>query len=209
MINFINRFGEYFYRIFEEIGKFNIFLLSVLKNIFLPPYRIDQWFLQSEFIGVKSWAIVSFTGFFTGMVIALQSSYALSLFGAQYLIGPSTILTITRELGPVLTALMVAGRSGSAMATEIGTMKVTEQVDALFAMSVDPVNFLIVPRVIATSLFLPLLTVLFDAVGMFGAFLISTARGTVTSATFIDNILLRDYGTDFRGGLIKAFFSEV
>ena len=206
MTNIINSFGEYFYIFFEEIGKFTIFLLKVLKNIFIPPYRIEQWLNQSEFIGVNSWALVSFTGFFTGMVIAMQSAAALEMFGAQYLISPSIVLTLTRELGPVLTALMVAGRSGSAMATELGTMKVTEQIDALSAMSINPINFLIVPRVVATALFLPLLTVLFDAVGMLGAYLITTARGTVTSSTFIQNIFLRNYGTDFRGGLIKAFF---
>jgi len=206
MTNIINNFGEYIYNITEEFGKFTLFLIQVIKNIFIPPYRIEQLILQGEFIGVNSWGIVTFTGFFTGMVIALQSSYALDMFGAQYLVGPSTILTLTREMGPVLTALMVAGRAGSAMATEIGTMKVTEQIDALFTMSIDPINFLIVPRVVATALLLPLLTFLFDAVGMFGAHLISVARGTVTGTTFWEQIFLRDYGTDLNGGLIKAIF---
>ncbi len=202
----INNIGLFFYKIISDVGRFMLFQWKVIKNIFSPPFRFREFLFQLEFIGVKSWGIVSLTGLFAGMVIALETSYALSLFSAEYLIGPSTLLALFRELGPVLTALMVTGRAGSAMATELGSMKVTEQVDALFVMAVDPVQYLVVPRVLATIVMMPLLAFLFDFLGAWGAFLISVYSGTVTPHTFYTQVLAHVDNLDLYGGLIKALF---
>ncbi len=206
VFSIINKIGEFFYFIISEVGDFTIFQFEIIKETFMPPFRWKELLFQLEFIGVKSWGIVSLTGLFAGMVIALESSYALGLFNAQYLIGPSTALSLFRELGPVFTALMVTGRAGSAMATELGSMKVTEQIDALFVMAVDPVQFLVVPRVIATIVMMPLLVALFNFLGMIGAFLISVYSGAVTPHVFIDEVVTKVHNHDLYGGLIKAFF---
>ncbi len=202
----INRLGLFFYRFIEDIGDFMLFQWRILKSFFTPPFRYRELLFQLEFIGVKSWGIVSLTGLFAGMVIALETSYALNLFSAQYLIGPSTLLALFRELGPVLTALMVTGRAGSAMATELGSMKVTEQVDALFVMAVDPMQYLVVPRVLATIIMMPLLAFLFDFLGSIGAFMISVYSGTVTPHTFYTQVISHVDNLDLYGGLIKALF---
>ena len=206
VFNLVNDLGLLFYNLLVEIGRFVLFQWRVLKSFFMPPFRYREFLFQLEFIGVKSWGIVSLTGLFAGMVIALETSYALSLFSAEYLIGPSTIIALFRELGPVLTALMVTGRAGSAMATELGSMKVTEQVDALFVMAVDPVQYLVVPRVLATVVMMPLLAFLFDFLGSLGAFLISVYSGTVTPHTFYTQVITHVNNTSLYGGLVKAFF---
>src|SRR5205814_5383129 len=128
---------------------------------------------QFEFIGVKSLPIIALTGIFTGMVFALQTGYAFRLFNAEIFVGSTVGLALTREIAPVFTALMVVARAGSAMAAEIGTMKVTEQVDALHAMAVNPIHYLVVPRVIAATLMVPLLTGIFSYIGIVGAYFVA------------------------------------
>ncbi len=206
VLDWINLVGDYLYRIFVNTGNFVIFHWEILKGIFRKPFRFNELMFQMEFIGVKSWGIVSLTGLFGGMVIALETTYALSLFGAEYLVGPTTLLALFRELGPVLTALMVTGRAGSAMATELGSMKVTEQIDALYVMAVDPVQYLVVPRVLATIIMLPLLTFLFNFLGSTGAFIISISTGATTPHTFFIEIIGRVHNWDLFGGLIKSLF---
>src|SRR5690606_13091694 len=130
-------------------------------------------FIQMDIIGVGSLPIVILTGFFSGAVMALQMSSALATYGAKDQTGMVVSITLVRELGPALTALMVAGRNASGMASELGSMKVTEQIDAMRALGTDPIRKLVTPRMLATAFTLPLLTVIADFVGIFGGYLVA------------------------------------
>ncbi|MFH2073770.1 MAG: ABC transporter permease, partial [Pseudomonadota bacterium] len=164
----LDRLGRAVLENIEEMGKILILFISVLAWMFRPPLKLRNIFKQMEFVGVKSIFVVVLTGTFTGMVMALQGYHGFRMFGAESLVGGTVALGMTRELGPVLTSLMVTARAGSAMAAELGTMRVTEQIDALYVMAVNPVKHLIVPRVIAGVLMVPLLTVVADFVGILG-----------------------------------------
>ncbi|HLE09464.1 MAG TPA: ABC transporter permease, partial [Thermodesulfobacteriota bacterium] len=149
MKEFLEKLGLMAQRFINVSGQMVIMLAQSVYYLFIPPYKLRNIFKQMEFVGVKSLFVVILTGAFTGMVLAMQSYNALKRFGAESLVGPTVALSMARELGPVLTALMVTGRAGSAMATELGTMRVTEQIDAMFTMGVNPVRHLVVPRIVA------------------------------------------------------------
>ncbi len=158
------------------IGSFQDFLLLSFRaflNIFRRPHYYADVILQMDSIGVGSLPIVLLTGFFSGAIIALQMARALNTYGAGSQVGAIVALTLVRELGPVLTALLVAGRNASGIASELGSMQVTEQIDAMRALGTDPVQKLVTPRLTATAVMLPLLTVLADAIGLFGAYLVA------------------------------------
>jgi phospholipid/cholesterol/gamma-HCH transport system permease protein len=158
------------------IAAFQEFLLlagQAFKNIVRRPHYYDDVFLQMDIIGVGSLPIVVLTGFFSGAIIALQMSRALSTYGASSQVGAIVSLTLVRELGPVLTALLVAGRNASGIASELGSMKVTEQIDAMRALGTDPNQKLVTPRLTAAAVMLPCLTVVADAIGLFGAYLVA------------------------------------
>ena len=159
---------------------------KAFQNIFRRPHYVDDIILQMDTIGVGSLPIVVLTGFFSGAVMALQMSRALAQYGQVGKTGTVVSVTLARELGPVLTALMVAGRNASGIASELGSMKVTEQIDAMRALGTDPVQKLVTPRLIATGVMLPLLTIIADFVGMFGGFII---------AKFFLNLPPRQYWT--------------
>lgn len=169
-----------------------------------PPYRIGLLLAQADFIGVGSLFIVLLTGLFTGLVFALQSSFAFAKFNAESLVGATVVISLCRELGPVLTGLMVSGRAGSAIATELGTMRVTEQIDALESMAVSPVQYLVVPRILALIFVMPLLTMLFNYVGFIGAFIISVYQAGINEGTFMGRIYRLVTFSDLVGGLFKA-----
>ncbi|MDD5223546.1 MAG: ABC transporter permease [bacterium] len=204
MFRFFRYIGRMVLRALEEAGGIFILFFQSLYWLFRPPFRGTIFLQQMEFIGTKSSFIVGLTGLFTGMVFALQTSYALRLFDLEYMIGPSTVLSLTRELGPVLTALLVTGRAGSAMCTEIGTMRVTEQVDALHTMAVSPVQYLVVPRIISGVLMLPLLAALFSLMGALGGYLIAVFMLGQSPNVFITETLYSVDANDFYIGLIKA-----
>ncbi|MGZ3444072.1 MAG: MlaE family ABC transporter permease, partial [Myxococcaceae bacterium] len=151
---------------FQTIGGMASLGASVVVWTLRPPFRLQNLFSQFDFVGVGSIVLVALTGTFSGMVFATQSWSAFELFGAESLVGPTVALTITRELAPVFSALMVTMRACSAMCTELGTMRVTEQVDALETMAVNPVQYLLVPRVVAGLCMVPLLTMIFDTAGL-------------------------------------------
>ncbi|HZU25605.1 MAG TPA: ABC transporter permease [Bryobacteraceae bacterium] len=153
----------------------DFFILSgrALKNLVRPPHYADDIFIQMDVIGVGSLPIVILVGFFTGVVITMQMSRALSTYGAVSQVGPVVMLTLVRELGPVLTSILVAGRNASGIASELGSMKVTEQIDAMRALGTDPIQKLVTPRMIATCATLPLLTIIADTVGLFGGFIVA------------------------------------
>lgn len=169
-----------------------------------PPYRLRLWTGQMEFVGVGSFLIIAITGFFTGAVFTLQSNLAFRLFGAEGLTGATVALSLTRELSPVLTGLMVTGRVGSAMAAEIGTMRVTEQIDALEVMAVNPVQYLVTPRLLASVTMLPLLAMTYTAVGMGGSWLVGVKYLGIDESTFWSRVFSYVDPDDVWNGLIKA-----
>ena len=144
-----------------------------LLFIFRPPFDTRNLLKQIEYVGVKSVPVVLITGAFTGMVMALQSYTGFKRFNAEAFVGTVVALSLTRELGPVLSGLMVSGRVGSAMAAELGTMQVTEQIDALYTLAINPIHYLVVPRFLAALIIMPILTAFADVVGILGGFLIS------------------------------------
>lgn len=159
-----------------------------------------------EFVGVQSLSVVMITAAFAGMVLALQTYYGFRMFGGESLVGATVALSLTRELGPVFTALMVTGRAGSAMAAELGTMKVTEQVDALYTMSVNPVQYLIVPRILAAVLMVPILTILADFIGVVGGYFVGVHLLGINSGIFMARIVEFVEMDDITNGLIKSAF---
>lgn len=191
-------------RFLQEMGGMAVLLGQSL--LFLPrrPYRWRYFFRQLEFIGVNSLFIVILTGLFTGMVLALQAYYGLRKFGGESMLGAGVALSMTRELGPVLTALMVAARAGSAMAAELGTMKVTEQVDALLAMAVHPVHYLALPRLLAGVIMVPLLTVISVFIGIVGGYFVGVILLGVNPGTYMQKMLEVVTADDLYNGLYKA-----
>lgn len=204
VLQILESIGANILRALDQIGKFAHLVLLGIMWTFRPPYRIHLVFKQMEFVGVKSLSIIVISGMFTGMVFTLQSGAAFALFGAEGFVGPTVVLALTLELSPVLTALMISGRAGSAMAAEIGTMKVTEQVDALLAMAVNPINYLVVPRIVASVVMLPIMCMIFNLVGTFGAWLVATRVLGYDEGVFIRNVEWYVDMNDIMKGLIKA-----
>lgn len=198
--------GKGVLELFRQIGDTVLLALSVGSWLVRPPYRVRLFLQQCEFIGVGSLFIVLLTGIFTGLVFALQSSFAFAKFNAQSLVGATVVISLCRELAPVLTGLMVTGRAGSAIATELGTMRVTEQIDALSTMAVSPIQYLVAPRVVAMTLMMPLLTMLFNAVGFLGAYVVSIYQAEINEGTFMGRIKQIVELSDLAGGLFKAAF---
>ncbi|NJB68624.1 phospholipid/cholesterol/gamma-HCH transport system permease protein [Desulfobaculum xiamenense] len=188
----------------REMGRMALLFVDVCAWMVRPPFRFRLLFGQMEFVGVRSLFVVALTSLFTGMVLALQTYYAFRLFSAESLVGATVALSMTRELGPVITALMVTGRAGSAIAAEIGTMRVTEQVDALTVMAINPVQYLAVPRILAGFAMLPLLTVLSDFVGMVGGYLVGVKMLGINSGIFMNKIYELVELEDIYNGLVKA-----
>ena len=150
------------------LGRTGVFLAAAVWNAVVPPYRRRDILKQIHFFGVKSLFVIMLTAAFTGMVLSLQGYYSLRKFGSEGLLGAAVALSLIRELGPVLTALMVTGRAGSALAAEIGIMRIGDQIDSLETMGIDPVRFLVAPRIVAALVSIPLLTAIFDVVGIYG-----------------------------------------
>ncbi|MBM65009.1 MAG: ABC transporter permease [Myxococcales bacterium] len=175
---------------------------ATLRRMPSPPYRVRLILNQLDQIGFGSIFIVSLTGFFTGMVFALNSLNALTELQAEGMVAPSMTLALTRELGPILTGLLVAGRTGSAIATELGTMRVTEQIDAMEMMGVDPVKYLVVPRAIALVICMPLLNAIFIFTGIYGSIIAAEPFG-INAALFIQEALRMVDANDVLIGVIK------
>src|SRR3990172_2286570 len=206
MIALIDQLGKLVLGYVEELGRIVVLFFSVLVWLFHPPLKARNIFKQMEFVGVKSIFVVVLTGCFTGMVMTLQSYHGFRLFSAESMVGSAVALGMTRELGPVLTALIVTARAGSAMAAELGTMKVTEQIDALYVMAANPIKHLIVPRVIAGVIMVPFLTVVSDFVGILGGYFVGVDLLKINSGIFVKNITKHLDIDDIFNGLIKAAF---
>ena len=188
----------------NDLGAVLMFFFRVMTRMFRPPFRMHVLFTQLEFVGVGSLFIVLLTGVFTGAVFTLQSVDAFARFSAQSLVGATVTLALARELAPVLTALMVAGRVGSAMATELGTMRVTEQIDAMEVMAVDPLGYLVAPRVFAGAFMVPLLTMLFIMVGVAGSYLVAVIFSGIDEGAYMARIERWLDPSDLFQGLSKA-----
>jgi phospholipid/cholesterol/gamma-HCH transport system permease protein len=188
----------------RSLGALVVLFIDVVRWAIRPPYRLGNLLAQLDFVGAGSTFIVCLTGLFSGMVFAQQSARAFELFDAESLVGPTVALTLTRELAPVFSALMVTMRAGSAMATELGTMRVTEQVDALETMAVNPVQYLLVPRVLAGLIMVPLLAMVFNASGMTGAYFIAVVVKGISAGTFIARTRQWLDPMDISEGLVKA-----
>ncbi len=200
----IDQFVRSVLRGVEEMGSMLLLLVSAIGWMVRPPLKLRLIFKQMEFVGVKSIFVVLLTGTFTGMVMALQGYYGFRMFSAESLVGSTVALGMTRELGPVLTSLMVTARAGSAMAAELGTMRVTEQIDALYVMAANPVKHLIVPRIVATVLMLPLLTVVSDFMGIIGGYFVGVPLLGINEGAFVKNITKYVDLSDIYNGLTKA-----
>jgi phospholipid/cholesterol/gamma-HCH transport system permease protein len=169
----------------QSLAGLGAMAVSIVRWTFRPPFRLQNILAQFDFVGVGSIVLVALTGTFSGMVFATQSWSAFELFGAESLVGPTVALTITRELAPVFSALMVTMRACSAMCTELGTMRVTEQIDALETMAVNPVQYLLVPRVLAGLAMGPMLTMIFDAAGLWGGYFVAVGLKGLSAGTFL------------------------
>ncbi len=190
----------------EELGKLILLLISVLKQTFKPPYELNNITKQMVEIGVNSLPVVIIAAVFTGMVLALQSYTGFKRFGAEGLVGSVVALSMTRELGPVLCAIIVTGRAGASMAAELGTMRVTEQIDALEALAVNPVKYLIVPRFLSGLIMLPALVVVTDIVGIIGGYFVTVTILGASSTSYINATWDFLEAQDIYNGLIKAAF---
>ena len=192
----------------QPIESFQDFLFlggRAFRNIFRSPHYSDDILLQMDAIGVGSLFIVALIGFFSGVVMGLQMSRALAVYGAQGKIGEIVSITLVRELGPVLTAVLVAGRNASGIASEIGSMRVTEQIDAMRALGTDPIQKLVTPRLIATAIVLPLLTVIADFIGMLGGGIIASTMMNIAFSQYWSSAWRILEYNDLVQGLIKPF----
>lgn len=198
--------GDLAHMLFEELGRFFEMIFRALVWAPRRPLDLAEWLRQSVRVGWDSIPVVFLTCLFTGMVLALQTYRGFERFHAEAFVGSVVALSLTRELAPVLTGLMVAGRVGSAMAAELGTMRVTEQIDALEAMATDPIHYLVVPRVIAATLMVPLLTLVGDAVGIFGGWLVSVGIFGANPYLYWESTFQFLEVNDVVSGVVKAAF---
>ncbi len=181
-------------------------LLGLKAFAWLPrrPFRAGTYVEAMEYIGFGSLPIVLLVGLFTGMVTALQSVHVFRIFGFDHIVGGTTGVSIAAELGPVLTSLMLAGRVGAGIATELGTMRISEQIDALESMAVDPIQYLVLPRIVAGALMTPILVLLFFIIGMGGAYLVAVTQMGGDEGQFILNFKLMVDFVEVTKGLIKG-----
>ncbi|HEX3693760.1 MAG TPA: ABC transporter permease [Polyangia bacterium] len=187
--------------IFGYFGEHSMLLYDAVKWLFRPPFRLRLFLDQMEFVGVGSLPIILLVGFFSGAVASQQAIAALEIFRQERYVGATVGLSLAQELAPVFTALMITARAGSGMATELGSMRITEQIDALSTFAVNPVQYLVSPRLVATFLMMPVMTMVFNVVGLFGAYLYAIYLKQVDLGQFIEYYT---YWTDPKDYIIGA-----
>ncbi len=200
----IARLGSFSRQFVADIGHVGIFTKDTIVWMFRPPYKINAAIEQMVEVGVMSFPVVAFTAIFSGMVIALQTYNGFVRFGAESMVGTVVALTLTRELGPVLTGLIVAGRAGSAMTASLGTMRVTEQIDALYTLAANPIKYLVVPRVIAGVIMLPVLAIISDIIGIYGGYVVAVLMLDSNPVTYMERSFNIMENVDLFSGLAKA-----
>jgi len=203
--NILVRLGDTGMYILSDLGRMALFMVKAFRSVFRTPFRFREFLKQINFIGTGSLLVIFFTAISTGMVLGLQGYYSLHKFGAEGMLGSAVSLTLIMELGPVLTALMVAGRAGSAMCAEIGIMRISEQIDALECMGVDPFRYFISPKFLAALISIPLLTAIFAVVGIAGGFISGVTLMGVSPGSYIDGMRASVTNHDIQLGIIKSF----
>jgi phospholipid/cholesterol/gamma-HCH transport system permease protein len=204
MIAFLASLGAAFLAFLAAVGRLAQFTGRSLGAVFAPPYYPRLILRQVVYIGYYSLPVVGLTALFTGMVLALQSYTGFSRFNAESAVATVVVLSITRELGPVIASLMVAGRVGAAMAAEIGTMRVTEQIDALTTLSADPLRYLVLPRLLAGLVTMPALVLVADIIGVFGGFLVGAYKLSFNPVSYLTQTEQYLETMDVVSGLVKA-----
>ncbi len=202
--NAIEKLGHCILSSVVNLGRTGVFLGTSILYTFIPPLKIGRIIKQISFIGVKSSLIVILTGAFTGMVLTLQSYYGMEKFGAEALLGPAVALSLIRELGPVISALMITGRAGSALAAEIGIMRISEQIDAIEVMGLNPYRYLIVPNLLAGIISFPLLASIFNVVGIYGGYLVGVQLLGVSEGGYFGEMINYIDMKEIRIGLYKS-----
>jgi len=203
-LNPLTTIGQFVLGTFEETGRLALFTRDAVRHIFLPPLYFRLLLAQMIRIGYNSLPVVGLTAFFTGGVLALQIYIGGSRFNAENLVSSIVALGITRELGPVMAGLMVAGRVSAGLAAEIGTMRVTEQIDALRTLSTNPFKYLVVPRLLAATITLPFLVLIADILGIMGGFIVGTKSLGFNASVYIRNSVDFIQFEDVASGLVKA-----
>ena len=196
--------GAWFLDWLVQLGRAGTFLCQTLISGLTPPLKFERVLKQIWFIGWKSMLVICLTGVFTGMVLALQGFPTLRRVGSEGFLGPLVALSLIRELGPVLAALMVTGRAGSAIAAEIGIMRINDQIDALELMGLDPFRYLVVPNLLAAMIALPLLAAIFDVIGIFGGYLVGVRLLGLNAGTYFGEMTSYVELRDVMGGVCKA-----
>jgi phospholipid/cholesterol/gamma-HCH transport system permease protein len=204
MLRLFEKLGDIFLYYVNQAGRMGIFLFSSLLSIFKPPHKVSPIIKQIYIIGTLSIFVILFTGVFTGMVLGLQGHNTLRKFGAEGLLGSAVALGLIRELGPVLTALMVTGRAGSAICAEIGIMRISEQIDALDCMAIDPHKYIMVPKFVAGIISLPLLTAIFDVAGIFGGYIVGVGLLGANEGAYFSSMYKNVEFNDIYMGLVKS-----
>ena len=203
-MNFLQTIGRVFLAFLATAGRLSLFTINAVSHCVRPPFYFRIISKQMIEIGYYSLPVVGLTAVFAGMVLALQSYTGFARFSAEGAIANVVVLSITRELGPVLAGLMVAGRIGAAMAAEIGTMRVTEQIDALTTLSTNPMKYLVAPRLIAGFLMMPLLVLMADVIGVFGGYLVAVHKLGFNPSNYLQNTWDFLEFSDVVSGLVKA-----
>lgn len=193
-------------RFFIDIAHAMAYLKTVLKNVITKPFEFQEFLKQCYQIGNKSIGLVSITGLIVGLVLTIQSRPPLVDFGAVAMLPGMVAISIIREMGPVITALICAGKIGSSMGAELGSMRVSEQIDAMEVSNTNPINFLVVPRVLAATTMIPLLTLYADAIGIFGSWLGINIKDNITIALFLNQAFTQVDFMDIFPAVIKSFF---
>lgn len=204
------KIGKFVLNLMGTLGDFTVFQIKVLFLLFKPPFRIRELLEQIKFMGYGSLGVIFLTSFFTGLVEAVELYNGFHKFGIESFMGYTIFISVVKELGPVFTALMVISRGISAYAAELGSMRVTEQIDALEVMAVDSKQYLIVPRILATIISLPLLIIFFDLVANIGAYLISVYSLDINGYSYLDNLRQFAEVRQITQGIVKgAIFGYV
>ncbi len=204
MEKIIRILGAWALRKLRAMGKMILFLGESLYLVFVPPFKFHYLFRQIRFFGTMSLLVILLTGAFTGMVLAIQLYYTLRKFGSDALLGPAVALSLIRELGPVLSALMITGRAGSALTAEIGIMRISEQIDVLTTMALNPLRYLSVPNIVAAILAFPLLAAIYDLIGIFGGYLVGVKLLGMSSGTYFSQMEHFIDMADIRMGIYKS-----
>jgi len=197
---------EAFRSFFEEIGRITLFAVRFFREVFRPPFEFRELLYQCFLVGNKSVALVGVTGFIMGLVLTLQTRPTMEDFGAEAYMPSMVAISIVREIGPVVTALICAGKIGSSIGAELGSMKVTEQIDAMEVSGTNPFNYLVVTRVLATTLMVPMLVIFADTIALGGSFLIENMKGQVTWQLYFNKVFQTLTFEDLVPATIKTFF---